>query len=387
MVRKLKSLFNTLMRGMNHDFCPNLNRYLYWLKEPIGWVVCGTLFSLLVGLMLGPQGFVLMWAFLALLALGVAWPWLSMKGLTCTLHFDESRSEENKQVKVILEITNRLPLPAFGLMLTGQFLQENSDDDPVAVALKRVSAWSISRFDWTIEPGRRGQLPTHIPLLSNVDGTASQRSGNDGETIGVREYREGDSIRNIHWNHTARCNRLIVREKQTLTQTPIRIVVDLAAERHSGEGGQSTFEWAIRVAASVCKQLHQHQAQVDLVCLGLPAGVPDRVSNRMGLQPVLDFLALLPQYVPQVENGQPDNSWQQSFLFSNQFSILIHTKALSDLTDLPNSTSRIVRIDYDRNNFAPTGCRTAQPTVAGRFSCSRLIEKVVVRSASYLKKR
>ena len=367
MIDKLKSLTTKLLKGMNYDFCPQVNRYVYWLKQPIGWIVTGAFFSMLFGLLIGPNGFVLMWSFIALLVMGVVWPWLSMKGISCQLHFEESRGQENEPTKVILQITNRMPLPTFGLMVSGHFLQDVlSENDQIAVALRRVPAWSVSRFDWTIEPRRRGKLPSQTPTIStgfpfglystqkpvelkgetivwpgclqlsgvpdlagsqfNVDGSANQKSGADGETIGVREYRYGDSIRNIHWNKTATCDRLIVREKQSLTQTPIRIIVDLSTKHHVGDGSQSTFEWAIRVAASVCRQLHQHQARIELVCLGLHPGVSDRISNRLGLQPVLDFLALLPQFSTDSPSPTKEDAIHTSAT-AGHLTIFIHTKS------------------------------------------------------------
>jgi len=367
MFEKLKSLSTTLSKGMNHDFCPQLNQHVYWLKQPIGWVITGAFFSMLFGLLIGSNGFILMWSFIALLAMGVAWPWLSMKGISCQLHFEESRGQENQPIKVFLKITNRMPLPAFGLMVSGQFLQDVlAEDDQIAVALKRAPAWSVSKFDWSIQPRRRGKLPTENPIIwtgfpfglysteqpieitgqtivwpecqelcgvpdldgsqFNVDGSANQNAGSDGETIGVRAYRHGDPIRNIHWNHTARCDRLIVREKQSLTQTPIRIVVDLTAAHHVGDGSQSTFEWAIRAAASVCRQLHQHHAKIELICLGLPAGAPDRINNRLGLQPLLDFLALLPQFSQVLESTKNRQSVQCP-TSPSCFTILIRTQS------------------------------------------------------------
>jgi hypothetical protein len=46
----LVRLLTSVLRAANHDFCPNLNVYVYWLKQPIGWVVAATFFSLLIGL-------------------------------------------------------------------------------------------------------------------------------------------------------------------------------------------------------------------------------------------------------------------------------------------------------------------------------------------------
>jgi len=387
MIKKLTGTISKLLRGANHDFCPNANKYVYWLKQPIGWVVSGAFFSLLVGILVGPQGFVLMWAFIALLILGVAWPLVSMRGLECKLRFDENHSVENEELNAILEVTNRLPLPVFGLMLTGQFLQDDDslgESEPVAVGLRRVSAWSVCRFDWKLKPCRRGQLPPEFPRIStgfpfglyrvekpvnvsgktivwpsscellgipaltgtlfNVDGSASQKPGHDGETIGVREYRHGDSIRNIHWNHTARCTRLIVREKQSLTQTPIRIVLDLTRSRHSGLRNQSTYEWAIRVAAAVCQQFHRHHASIKLVCIGLPKECESQISNRRGISEVLDFLALLPPMPTQSVEANGSNGHAE-FFANNHFTVLIHTKSFPHVPE--NENLKSICIDQD----------------------------------------
>ena len=86
---KILGIINTLVSGMNYDFCPSFNRYVYWLKQPIGWLVCAIISSFLVGMFIGPQGFVLMWAFLALLVLGAVWPLLSVKAITCQLSFSK----------------------------------------------------------------------------------------------------------------------------------------------------------------------------------------------------------------------------------------------------------------------------------------------------------
>lgn len=364
----VKRILESTLHGMNYDFCPGLNRYVYWLRQPIGWVVCGAGFSALVGLFVGHQGFVLMWAFLALLVLGVVWPWLSMKGLSCQLRFQQSRTQEGRHCTVILEIVNRFPVPAFGLMLEGNFLQSiESEHDKVAVGLRRVPAWSVSRFQWQITPEQRGQLPTDVPQLCsgfpfgisnvtkpvkvegstivwpameeledsaelgglqfNIDGLHSERTGNDGETLGVRHYRHGDPIKNIHWTHTARCGRLIVRERQTISQMPIRVIVDLTAENHTGDRYRNTYEDSIRMTSSVCHKLHVQQARIELICLGLPNGIQSRSCNRKGLRGLLDFLALLPTL--DLVNSELDSVSlvQPVIRADDHIVILIHTAA------------------------------------------------------------
>lgn len=378
----IRQVIEATLKGMNHDFCPQLNGYVYWVKQPVGWVVGGAFSSLLVGIFIGPQGFVLMWSLLALLLLGVLWPWLSMKGLSCQLHFVQSRTHEGHPCKVILEVTNSWPLPAFGLMLEGNFLQTlNLEEDTVAVGLRRVPGWSVSRFEWPLTPDRRGILPNEMPTLSNgypfglykanksvelkgttivwpasqdldgtpelgglqfnIDGLPSDRTGNDGETIGVRDYRHGDAIKNIQWTHTARCNRLIVRERQTMSQMPIRVIVDLTAENHQGEGTHGTFEHSIRIVASVCRKLQVHQSRIELICLGLPDSFPSKACNRKGLNGLLDFLALLPRKSEIVGAATKTSSKPHTIRAENQFVILIHTTSFQGAVKSSNLLRKI----------------------------------------------
>ena len=331
---KMARSLGKLNSFLNYDFCPSLNRYFYWLKQPIGWVVCGAGFSATVGFLVSPQGFVLMWAFIALIVIGAVWPWLCMKRVECQLIFDRSRGRENGTMSATIEITNRWPLPVFGLMVEGQFLLDSIDSDEVAVGLQRVPGWSVSRFSWNFEPKQRGVLPIDEPILSNgfpfglykserkidlkrqtivwpestplngvpgLDGTQfniagmmSDRSGIDGDVIGVRQYRQGDSLKHIHWGKSASRGRLIVQERQTCAQRPFEVILDLTPASHQGAGIGSSYEWTIRIASSVCTQLHQNQVQFELNCLGIPTSVPSQTSNFKGLGPVLDFLARLP---------------------------------------------------------------------------------------------
>ena len=73
------------------------------------------------------------------------------------------------------------------------------------------------------------------------------------EFSGMREYRRGDNPRHIHWPTTARLNELIVREYEPLASACLNIVLDQAAESNVGRGRESTFEYAVRIAASLAR--------------------------------------------------------------------------------------------------------------------------------------
>lgn len=387
---RLKSVFKNLNAGLNHDFCPGANQYVYWLKQPVGWIVCGAAFSALVGIFIGSQGFVLMWSFLALLLIGAVWPKLSMKGVECRLSFDRSRIQENGLATAIVEVTNKWPIPVFGLMVEGEFLLDLIDeDDRVAIGLQRVPALSVSRFSWSFEPKQRGILPFDEPILTNgfpfglyqskreigvekqtivwpadcqlkgapgLDGTQfniagmmSDRPGVDGDVIGIRQYRQGDSLKHVHWPKTATLGRLIVQERQTKAQRPFEVVIDLTPNSHRGQGSQSSYEWAIRIASSVCSQLHRHQAEVRLVCLGLPSDKDHQCSNITGLGTLLDYLATLPTL--DTLRSKNDQIATQAVAKSSQIKRFY---VCTDLSSHEFGMSDVQRIELDSAYFDPT---------------------------------
>ncbi|MEE2641594.1 MAG: DUF58 domain-containing protein [Planctomycetota bacterium] len=399
---------------LNYDFCPSFNQYVYWLKRPIGWLACAAFSSLMIGLFIGPQGFILMWTFLALIAIGFVWPWISLRSVSCEISFLEARTSEGKETVAQLTIRNSCPLPIYGLTVEGSFLQEIVDeDDLVAVGLEKVAGWCVSTFKWKLTPRKRGQLPANAPVIANgfpfgiikcfreleiedkvtvwpaseklegkpktfssflsAEETWEDRAGKDGETIGVREFRQGDSIRHVHWSKTAQRNRLIVRELQTCSREAVHIIVDLAVSSHSGNGGQSSFEWAIRTTASLCRQLHQHQFMIKLDCVGLPVSVARGTSNREGLEEILDFLALLPEF-EQLRENQRDSPLQVTkaqFSPSSRLKFLVCT----DRSGLQKSVTRDVKkIQIDCQGFGsePTDKKT-------QGSRSQTVDSLVLR--------
>ena len=327
---KFQQLIFRVVRVANYDFCPSLNGLTDLLKQPLGWVVSAIVFSLLVGFLVGPQGYVLAFVFLALLVLGLAWPWLSMKGVRCRLVLPDRRVEENQELEVVLRVKNFWPLPIFGLMVKGDFLQDGEGDESVAFSLKRVATWSESEFRIPITPRRRGRLPNGKVAVANgfpfglmdiaktveeaqptlvwptcvaldgfpvsdstrfsLQGALLDKAGNDGDSIGVRAYRSGDRLRNIHWAQLARSQKLMVRERQSIAPAGATVFLDLTPSTHEG----SSFEWTIRIAASICNHLHESRSPVRVVAFGLVGQTQLHEDNRNGIRPIMDFLANLP---------------------------------------------------------------------------------------------
>jgi uncharacterized protein (DUF58 family) len=67
----------------------------------------------------------------------------------------------------------------------------------------------------------------------------------------VREYRQGDDVRRIHWRSTARFGDLMVRREEQAWDPSASILLDSRASAHAGRGMQNSIEWAISAAASI----------------------------------------------------------------------------------------------------------------------------------------
>lgn len=379
---------NSVLQAANHDFCPNANKYVYWMKKPIGWVAAAIFFSVLIGLFVGPQGYVLAAAFVALTVLGLAWPWLSMKAIRCSLELPREQMQENKPTEVVFKVRNFWPLPVFGMIVEGDFLQDvDSREEPIAFSLKRIPALSETEFSIKVTPRRRGKLPcgevkisngfpfgladvskivedVHCGLvwpeceplegsppaegsLFNIAGAMSDRSGNDGETIGVRSYREGDRLRNIHWAQTVRSQQLMVRERQTPSSTSATVLLDLTPKHHAGESINSSFEWAIRIAASISHQLHRTNSAVRVVCIGLPPQEQHTETNSGGIKSLMDYLAILPtldklQATEAKESIRPNSEhWAHA---RQTFFVCTSRSTIGDVID-PNFQPIVIELD------------------------------------------
>jgi hypothetical protein len=131
----LTRLVGGLRAAATHDVFPEFSakvrRFVY---HPLGVLSLAATVSLLCGLFLHTQGFVLCGGVLAVIALGVIWPWLSLRGLAGTITFDCARASEGESVEVRLALRSRLPWSALGLAVRDGFGRNSSD--PIAGATR-----------------------------------------------------------------------------------------------------------------------------------------------------------------------------------------------------------------------------------------------------------
>lgn len=113
------------------------------------------------------------------------------------------------------------------------------------------------------------------------------------EFSGLREYRRGDNPRHVHWPTTARLNELMVREYEPLASACLYLVLDQAAESNIGLGKESTFEYAVRIAASMARSACTQNIRTRIAGEGLRSLRSPGGSGDGHFQSMLDELAVI----------------------------------------------------------------------------------------------
>jgi len=158
---------------------------------------------------------------------------------------------------------------------------------------------SVVRVD--VEPSAVIVLPRRyrIPPVELPGAAAYQLSGesntnaigNSGEFTGLREYRPGDPMRQIHWKSWARVGRPIVKELEDTFYPRHGLVLDtLSTHRH-----EAGFEECVSVAASFAASLDTGDTLLDLMFVKDEA---HRVTAGRGIERAEKLLEVLAGVTP-----------------------------------------------------------------------------------------
>lgn len=110
------------------------------------------------------------------------------------------------------------------------------------------------------------RFPTLVKGILPWFGIETTRvSGDEDEFYGVREYKEGDPIKRIHWLSSARKNELIVKQFQRQSFSRATIMFNLEKDKNFGEGKDSVAEYTIKIAASVAKYLMERDVSLEII--------------------------------------------------------------------------------------------------------------------------
>jgi uncharacterized protein (DUF58 family) len=108
-----------------------------------------------------------------------------------------------------------------------------------------------------------------VPLSGAWTGSGDNRprafASGSAEDVTVREYRQGDDLRRVHWRSSARVGELMVRREEQPWQSRATLFLDNRETSHRGRGASSTFELAVSATASVATHLVARGFTVRLV--------------------------------------------------------------------------------------------------------------------------
>lgn len=169
-----------------------------------------------------------------------------------------------------------------------------------------VRIWSRDPFGLT-SVGRTARGTGSVLVVPRIHplargGTLGRGIGSDGtiphqialhgeDDQAIREYREGDDLRRIHWPATARTGDLMVRQEDRPARHRAVILLDTRTSGHSGHGATSSFEWAVTMAASVAAHAMDLGYAVHLLTPDLASDSGTRHDED--LDAMLDTLARL----------------------------------------------------------------------------------------------
>jgi uncharacterized protein (DUF58 family) len=103
-------------------------------------------------------------------------------------------------------------------------------------------------------------LLAHTLSLTEGNGTSSS-FGNANEFLSTREYRDGDRMRDIHWNTSARQGKLIVKEYIHENACRVGLFVDCELKRFEKH---VCFETRIALCSGIAQDFYKQNYHVDL---------------------------------------------------------------------------------------------------------------------------
>jgi uncharacterized protein (DUF58 family) len=156
----------------------------------------------------------------------------------------------------------------------------------------------------TVLPKRYPLPPIELPggAAFKVSGEANTNTiGTSGEFVGLRDYRPGDPLRQIHWKSWARLGRPIVKELEDTFYPRYGLIVDTFSCNRTDH----QFEEAISVAASFAASIDTSDSLLDLMFIKDEA---HRVTAGRGLERSEKLLEVLAGVSPERHDNFADLS-------------------------------------------------------------------------------
>jgi uncharacterized protein (DUF58 family) len=295
------------------------------LRHPACALSCAAAIAALALVLVSARVLPLLGGIVATLVIGCVGPWIAVRGATMTITWDRRRARVGDTLTATL--TRRSLLPCWRPQVAVRWPAGEQDATVNDAAAADGRAERVA-----VVPHRRGRFPRSAPALetsqpfgvvtarraiplpepvivwpaqaavrvpaglvtaAGVGRETSERiTGHSGDPIGARDYRAGDSMRSIHWAHTARRDTLVVRERPGTAAAVVRLVVDHRVEGSSGEAGahDRTLDAIVAAAFAIIESWLPRGVVFEIIWPGRAPVTPRTGSEITAL---LDELACL----------------------------------------------------------------------------------------------
>jgi len=241
------------------------------------------------------------------------------------------------------------------LTVRARFVQRGTHHlDPLTVAtllplgLATGPAMSTGSFRFTVVPRITPVTDIALPLGQRYQpgGVAqASRTGEAMELYGLRPYRYGDRVRDLHARTWARTGKPFVRQYQQEYFTRIGVILDNDEQLASARG----LEGAISLAAGVVARLSRGEALIDLL-------VVDWEIHRLTIGRSLGFLE---QALDLLADVQPGPELELDELVKCLQPFLAQLSCVVLITETADSSRRQLA---DRIRSTGVGCRVLRIT-------------------------
>ncbi|MFH0918098.1 MAG: DUF58 domain-containing protein [Candidatus Omnitrophota bacterium] len=274
------------------------------------WLVLGFFFvaSLLIGLKTTRE-FFFFFAYFLLSAVVISLAWLLLTYFTAQLQLSRimiSRVTEGDTLEVATQIHNVGFFPVFNFTFEDNFSGQQPNLEKKSFFVSYLGLRSSCQINYKYLCFKRGEYkagpfiiyffdPLNLfffkrtyqvysrvvvyPQIFRIDkfppltksvlpwfGIETARSsGDDDEFYGVREYKDGESVKKIHWISSARKNKLIVKQFQLQSFFGTTIIFNLEKAKNIGQGKECVCEYIIKIAASVAHYLTEKGVSIELL--------------------------------------------------------------------------------------------------------------------------
>ena len=352
------------------------------------------------------RGQTMLWAIAALMSstllVGVLWPHWLVKRLS-VVRTGPEKAEEGETIHFQVEVRNQGVLPRFMIELVDHLPFGATAGGLLTLGVvSHVPGKSTSQFTVPLLCEKRGYYrlgpvglgssfplglaearqqrnegvqsltvyPDVFPIVElPLRGAPSQihrgayllpEGAGAAEFAGLREYQRGDNPRHVHWPTTARLNELMVKEFEPLASACLFIVLDQSIKANVGEGKQATFEYAVRIAASIARYSCGNTIPTRLIgmaedLLYMPAG-----NGEHHYQGILDELAVIAAdgatpYASVLERVSADCQHGETVVVFIAEAAELLPETLQSLALLRARGANLFALVFERSSFWPAG--------------------------------